>query len=50
VKETIRSVGRPRCIWKDNNEMDMKEMGWGTVDWINLAQERNILRVLMNRR
>jgi len=30
--------------------MDLKEMGWGTVGWINLAQDRNILRVLVNRR
>jgi hypothetical protein len=50
VKETIRSLGRPRCTWKDNNQIDMKEMGWGTVGWINLAQEKNILRVLVNRR
>ena len=49
VKET-RSLGRPRCTWKDTNQMDLKEMGRGTVGWINLAQDRNILLVLMNRR
>jgi len=50
VKETTRSFEGPRCTWKDNNQMDLKEMGWGTVGWINLAQDRNILRVLVNRR
>jgi hypothetical protein len=30
--------------------MHLKEMGCGTVGWINLAQDRNILRVLVNRR
>jgi len=49
VKVTTRSLERPRCPWRDDNQIDMKELGWSTVDWINMAQDRNILRVLVNR-
>jgi hypothetical protein len=33
-------LGRPRCRWVDIR-MDLGEMGWGDVDWICLAQDRN---------
>jgi hypothetical protein len=42
-----RPLGRPRCRWKDNINMDFKEVGWGT-DWIDLVQERNRWRVVVN--
>jgi hypothetical protein len=39
--EGKRPVGRPRCRWFDNIRMDLREVGWGDVDWIGLAQDRN---------
>jgi hypothetical protein len=36
-----RPLGRPRCRWVDNIRMDLAEVGWGDVDWIGLAQDRN---------
>jgi hypothetical protein len=37
-----RSLGRPRRRWGgDNIRMDLGEVGWGDVDWIDLAQDRN---------
>ena len=35
----MRLLGRPRCRWEDNIEMDLKEIGWGGIDWINVACE-----------
>jgi hypothetical protein len=39
--EGKRQLGRPRHRWVDNIRMDLGEMGWGDVDWIGLAQDRN---------
>jgi hypothetical protein len=33
--------GSPRRRWVDNIRMDLVEVGWGDVDWIGLAQDRN---------
>jgi hypothetical protein len=41
-------VGRPRRRWVDNIRMDLREVGWGDVDWISLAQDRNRWRALVN--
>jgi hypothetical protein len=41
-------LGRPRRRWVDNIRMDHKEVGWGDVDWICLAQDRNRWRALVN--
>jgi hypothetical protein len=30
-------LGRPRRRWEDNIRMDLGEVGWGDVDWIDLA-------------
>jgi hypothetical protein len=32
---------RPRRRWEDNIKMDLREVGWGGMDWINLAQDRD---------
>ena len=37
-----RSHGRPRRKWKDNIKMDFQEMGCEGMDWIDLAQDRDI--------
>jgi hypothetical protein len=46
--EGRRPVGRPRCRWLDNIGMDLVDVGWGDVDWIGLAQDRDKWRALMN--
>jgi hypothetical protein len=46
--EGKRPPGRPRCRWVDNIRMDLIEVGWGDVDWIGLAQDRNRWRALVN--
>jgi hypothetical protein len=43
--EGKRPLGRPRLMWVDNIRMDL---GWGDVDWIGLAQDRNRWRALVN--
>jgi hypothetical protein len=46
--EGKRPLGRPRRRWVDNIRMDLGEVGWGYVDWIGLAQDRNRWRALVN--
>jgi hypothetical protein len=46
--EGKRPLGRPRCRWVDNIRIDLGEVGWGDVDWIDLAQDRNRWRALVN--
>jgi hypothetical protein len=36
-----RPLERPRHGWEDGIRMDCKEIGWGSVDWIQLAQDRD---------
>jgi hypothetical protein len=44
--EGKRSQGRPRRRWVDDIRMDLGEVGWGDVDWIGLAKDRNRWRAL----
>jgi hypothetical protein len=46
--EGNRPLGRPKRRWVDNIRMDLGEVGWGDVDWIGLAQDRNRWRALVN--
>jgi hypothetical protein len=41
-------LGRPRWRRVDNIKMDLGEIGWSGVDWIDLAQDRNKWRALVN--
>jgi hypothetical protein len=41
-------LGRPRRRWVDDIKMDLLEIGWGGVDWIGLAQDRDKWRALVN--
>jgi predicted small integral membrane protein len=41
-------LGRPRNKWLDNIRMDLVEVGRGDVDWIDLAQDRDKWRALVN--
>jgi hypothetical protein len=46
--EGKRPLGRPRRRWVDNIKMDRLEIGWGGVDWMGLAQDRDKWRALVN--
>jgi hypothetical protein len=46
--EGKRALGRSRCRWEDNIKIDLKEVGCGGMDWIELAQDRDRLRTLVN--
>jgi hypothetical protein len=46
--EGKRPLGRPRCRWVDNIKIDIGERGWGNMDWIDLAQDRDQWRALVN--
>jgi hypothetical protein len=46
--EGKRPLGRPRRRWVNNIKMDLGEAGWGDVDWIGLAKDRNRWRALVN--
>jgi hypothetical protein len=41
-------LGRPRRRWFDNIRMDLVKVGWGDVDWIGPAQDRDRWRALVN--
>jgi hypothetical protein len=43
-----RPLGRPRRRWTDNITMDLREIGWGEVDSIDLAEDREKWRALVN--
>ena len=42
-----RPLGRPRLRWGDNIKMDIQEVGCGGMDWIDLAQDRDMWRALV---
>jgi hypothetical protein len=46
--EGKRPLGRPRHRWEDNIEMDLQEVGCGGMDWIELAEDRDRWRALVN--
>ena len=46
--EGKRPLGRPRRAWEDNIKIDLQEIGCGSMDWIELFQERDRLRALVN--
>jgi hypothetical protein len=46
--EGKRPLGRPRRRCKDNIKIDLTEIGWGGMDWIDLAQDRDQWRAVVN--
>jgi hypothetical protein len=46
--EGKRLLGRPRRWWMDNIKRDLREIGWGGMDWTDLAQDRDKWRALVN--
>jgi hypothetical protein len=43
-----RPLGRPKRRWEDNTRMDLQEAGCRGMDWIDLAQDRDRWRALVN--
>jgi hypothetical protein len=46
--EGKRPLRRPRRRWVDSIKMDLREIGWDGTDWINLGQDRDQWRALVN--
>ena len=46
--EGKRPHGKPRLRWEDNIKMDLQEVGFWVMDWIELAQDRDRWRALVN--
>jgi hypothetical protein len=46
--EGKRPLGRHKCRWEDNIRMGLRVIGWGGMDWIELAQDRDQQRALVN--
>jgi hypothetical protein len=46
--EGKRPLGTPRRRWVDNIKMDLREIGWDGMDWIDLSQDRDQWWVLVN--
>jgi hypothetical protein len=43
-----RPLERPRHRWEDNIKMDLQEVGWGGMDWIDMAQDRDSWRAVVS--
>jgi len=46
--EGMRPLGRTRHKWKDNIKIDPKNLGWGGIDSVDLAQDKKRRRTLVN--
>ena len=47
-REGKRPLGRPRRRWEDKIKMDLQEVGYGVMDWIELANDRDGWRAFVN--
>jgi hypothetical protein len=43
-----KPLGRPRHKWMDNIKMDLRELGWDGMEWIDLVQDMDQWRALLN--
>jgi len=48
ILERNRPLGRPMRRWEDNIEIDLQEVGYGGMDWTDLAQDRDRWWALVN--
>jgi late competence protein required for DNA uptake (superfamily II DNA/RNA helicase) len=47
-REGRRPLGRPRRSWMNNIKMDLRDIEWRCMDWIDLAQDRDHWKVFVN--
>jgi hypothetical protein len=47
-QEGKRTLGRPRRRWVDNIKMDLRALGWGGMDWVDLDQDGDQWRAVVN--
>jgi hypothetical protein len=47
-REGKRPLGKPRRRWENNINMALQNVRWGTLDWIDLAQDRDRWRLLVH--
>jgi hypothetical protein len=48
IPERKRPLVRPRRKWEANIKLDLQDVGWGGMDWIDLSQDRDRWRALVN--
>jgi hypothetical protein len=48
IPEGKKPLGRPRRRWEVNIKMDLREVVWGNMDWVGLAQHRDQRRAFVN--
>jgi hypothetical protein len=46
--EGKRPLGRPGRRWMDNVKVDLRKVGWDGMEWIDMAQDRDQWRALVN--
>jgi hypothetical protein len=46
--EGKRQLGKPRHRWVDNIKIDIRGIGWDDMDWIDLTEDRDQWRALVN--
>jgi hypothetical protein len=46
--EGKRPLGRPRRRWEVGIRMDLRKIGWGSVEWTQMAQDRDRWRAVVN--
>jgi hypothetical protein len=46
--EGKRPLGRPRRRWEVGIKMDLREIGWGGVEWIHLGEDRELWQAVVN--
>jgi hypothetical protein len=48
IQKKTRPLERPRRRWADNIKMDLREIRWDGMDWIDVAQDRDQWRTLVD--
>jgi len=48
IPEWKRTLARPRLRWEDNIKMNLEEVGWGGMGWIDLDQDRDGCQALFS--
>jgi hypothetical protein len=46
--EGKRPLGKPRYRWVDNNKLNLRQLGWDSMNWIDLDYDRDQWRAIVN--